>query len=153
MWNEKRVAERHLVPLPIKYRWLDNAQYASREELSQFRHTKAKDISSEGLLFLAKEPYEIGALLDLSVPAQRNTYHMKARVVHSEPDDASELFRIGVQFLNQSDLFKLKMAEQLYEIVQFQRQLSLTENRDVSCEEAAERWIRDHSDAFSEFYK
>jgi len=45
------------------------------------------------------------------------------------------------------------MAEQLLQILAFQKSLSLKESRQVSEEEAAQRWIVEHSESFAGFYQ
>ena len=74
-------------------------------------------------------------------------------MVHTSHDPNSRFFRIGVRFLNSEGLFKIKMAEQIYQIEQYQKMLSLREKREVPTEEAAERWISEHSKEFAKFYK
>lgn len=78
---------------------------------------------------------------------------MEGRVVHASRDAETGLFRTGVNFPQPDGVFKIKMAEQVYQIDQFRKILSEKEGRVVSEEEAAHRWIAQHSSDFAEFYK
>ncbi len=68
-------------------------------------------------------------------------------------DPELSLYRIGIQFPRADQVFKVKMAEQLRQIDEYQQMLSKEEGRIVSEEEAAQRWIETHSGDFAEFYK
>ena len=149
MWNEKRKVLRHLVQLPIKYCAVTPSD---KEVKVPQRLSKTKDISPEGLLFLSPQRFETGSLLNLSVPTQGTVFTVRACVAHICEDVELKLYRIGVQFLNPDGLFKIKMAEQLYQIGQYQRKLSEKQGRQVSKTEAAELWIEEHSKEFAQFY-
>ena len=144
MWREKRVNQRHVIELPIKYRVLD--------ERSEHR-AETRNFSETGLLFLTPEHFESGALLAFTLQAKDKIFTVKGRVVYSTRDEEASVFRTGVQFLHPESLFLVKMAEQLHQIDQYRRTLSRKEGHPISEEEAAERWIHDHSKEFSEFYK
>lgn len=144
MWREKRTTQRHIIELPIKYRILNNGDEHKAE---------TRNFSDSGLLFLTTEYFEQGTLLALTLQAKDKVFTVKGRVVYSIREIDGGIFRTGVQFLHPESLFLVKMAEQLHQIDQYRKTLSKKEGHQVSEEEAAERWIHDHSKEFSEFYK
>ena len=78
---------------------------------------------------------------------------MEGRVVHTSRDPESGMYRTGIYFSRLDQVFKVKMAEQVHLIHQYRSTLSQEEGRVVSEQEAAERWIEEHSHDFAKFYK
>ncbi|HEU0077282.1 MAG TPA: hypothetical protein VFQ76_06510, partial [Longimicrobiaceae bacterium] len=57
-------------------------------------------------------------------------------------------FCIGVQFLDAGDAFRARMVEQVCSIDRYRRQVREREGRELTGQEAAEEWIRDHAARF-----
>ena len=152
VWQERRSAVRHAIELPIRYRMLRQKEQAGGSHFSA-RSQKTKNISDTGLLFLSTEYFTVGTLLELSLPLKERVFTIEGRVVHASRDSDSGLFRTGINFPKADSVFKIKMAEQVYQIDQYRKSLSKQEGRVVLEEEAARRWIDQHSSDFAEFYK
>lgn len=152
VWQERRSAVRHAIELPIRYRVLSERTQIS-ENRSTVRTQKTRNISDTGLLFLATEYFEVGTSLELSLPVKESILTIDGRVIHAGRDSESGLFRTGINFPKPDSVFKIKMAEQVYQIDQYRKLLSKREGRVISEEEAAHRWIDQHSSDFAEFYK
>jgi len=152
VWQERRSAVRHAIELPIRYRVLSEQAQASGNRFPVRNH-KTKNISDTGLLFLSTEYFEVGTLLELSLPVKESILMVEGRVIHADRDSESGLFRTGINFHKSDSVFKVKMAEQVYQIDRYRKLLSKQEGRVVSEEEAARRWIDQHSSDFAEFYK
>ena len=152
IWQERRSAIRHAVELPIRYRVLSEPGPSGTNH-SPVRPLKTKNVSDSGLLFLSTECFKIGSLLELSLPVKEKILTIEGRVVHASQDQESDLFRTGIHFPKVDSVFKIKMAEQVYQIDQYRKLLSKQEGRVVLEEEAAHRWIEQHSGDFAEFYK
>lgn len=146
MWRERRSSERHVIELPIKYKVVDDSK---KKQVA----THAENICDGGILFLSSERFAAGTLLELTLPIKSQIFLMKGEVVHVSQDRGSEFYKIGIQFPKADHVFKVKMAEQLRQIYQYQQMLSKQEGRIVSEEEAAHRWIEVHSGDFAEFFK
>ena len=149
MWRERRSYERHVIELPIKYKIVDDP----KRRPAGIRTSRTKNICDGGLLFLSNESFEIGITLELSVPVKEQVFTMRGKVVRVDRDPETALYRIGIHFPHVSQVFKVKMAEQLHQIDQYQQLLSKEEGRIVPEEEAAHRWIEIHSGDFGEFYR
>lgn len=152
-WREKRAFVRHAVELPIRYRILGGEKRANGSLFLAVSSERTKDISEGGLLFLSSQVFSIGTCLELKIPIGGRVFTLEGRVVHHRRDFESQLFRTGIQFTNPDGVFKVKMAEQIYQIDEYRKTLSMQEGRSVSPEEAAQRWIEKHSERFAEFYK
>lgn len=149
MWRERRTSERHVIELPIKYKVVDD----SKKKRPVCATTHVTNICDGGVLFLCSDRFEIGTLLELTLPIQNQIFLIKGKVVHVSHDSGSEFYKIGIQFSKADHIFKVKMAEQLRQIHQYQQMLSEQEGRIVPEEEAAHRWIEVHSGDFAEFFK
>ena len=153
VWQERRSSVRHAIELPIRYRVLTASKQISGSLSQPTRLPKTKNISDSGLLFLSSEYFKVGTLLELSLPVKEKVLTIEGRVVHASQDSESGFFRTGISFSKPDSVFKVKMAEQVYQIDQYRKFLSKEEGRAVSEEEAAHRWIEEHSGDFAEFYK
>ena len=152
-WREKRTAVRHVVELPIRYRIFEDRKRSDVSLSLPFSVERTKDLSEGGLLFLSSQAFKVDTSLELKIPLGDRIFILERRVVHSNPDFESQFIRIGIQFLNSDSIFKVKMAEQIHQIDEYRRKLSTDEGRAISSEEAAQRWIEEHSQRFAEFYK
>ena len=152
IWQERRSSVRHAVELPIRYRVLTKPPQSGTDH-SPTRPQKTKNVSDSGLLFLSTQCFEVGTLLELSLPVKEKVLTIEGQVVHASEDQGSGFFRTGIHFPKSDSVFKVKMAEQVYQIDQYRKHLSKQEGRVVSEEEAAHRWIDQHSGDFAEFYK
>ena len=153
VWQERRSVVRHAIELPIRYRVLSERRQMSGTRSQLTNPQKTKNISDSGLLFLATEYFKVGTLLELSLPVKEKVLTIEGCVVHASQDSESGLFRTGIHFPKIDSVFKVKLAEQVYQIDQFRKSLSRQEGRLVSEEEAAHQWIEEHSSDFAEFYK
>ena len=149
VWRERRSSDRHVIELPIKYRVVNDI----KRRQTTFPTCRAKNICDGGLLFLSTERFSNGTLLELTFPVKDQIFTMKGTVVHVRRDAQSEFYKIGIQFPKADHVFKVKMAEQLRQIDQYQQMLSKQEGRIVPEEEAAHRWIETNSGNFAEFFK
>ena len=152
-WREKRAAIRHAVELPIKYRVLGTKSSSGGSLSLALPSERTKDISQGGLLFLSTESFKTGIHLELKIALGGRIFILEGEVVHAARDIQTKLFKTGIQFQNPEGVFKIKMAEQICQIDEYRKKLSTKEARAVSSEEAAHRWIEEHSERFAEFYK
>lgn len=152
VWHEQRSSERHVIELPVKYRILDERR-VSKRFFQNAVTCKSRNISEGGLLFLSPESFEVGTFLELSFPVKDRVFVMEGKVVHITPDTNTTMHRVGIYFPTANHLFKIKMAEQLHQIHEYQQQLSKEEGRIVSEEEAAHRWIEQHSGQFAKLFR
>ena len=143
MWKEKRTVERHIIELPIKYKALVGAKPHLAE---------TKNMSQSGLLFLTTDHFDPGVILELTLPTRDRVFTVTGKVVYSKRELETNEYRTGVQFLNPESIFIVKMAEQLHQIDQYRKRLTEQAGHPVSEQEAAERWIQDHSMEFAKFY-
>ena len=136
---EKRKFFRHPIHAPIKL------QVDKRPESLSI---KSQDISLGGLSFLWGSKLAKGDFVSLFISVKQKFFEVKGRVAYSVPDARSGQFRNGVAFADSPSAFKAKLAEEALEILKYRRTLSRELGRQVSEEEAANRWIERYAAEF-----
>jgi c-di-GMP-binding flagellar brake protein YcgR len=142
-FKEKRRFLRHLLVHPLEFRVSED---------SPPERTETVDVSEGGLLFTSKTHVAPGKLITLMLPLYDKVFKIKARVMHSKPDDSTELYRIGVAFEKYADAFKVKLIEQIYLIEEYRVLRSLQVGREISLKEASREWIERYSKRFEKLY-
>ena len=121
---------RHPSDIPIEFETIESVG-ADSEQLN--------NISEGGLSFNSSRPLHIDSILRIHFPFGSCGHDMRARVKWCK--NINEHFEIGVQFLDEDDLFRLRMVEQVCHIEHYKRKVKRLEGRDLSGKDAAMEWI------------
>ena len=140
MKNEKRKFFRHPIKVPIQLK---------RVEDDAALNARAEDLSQEGLAFFWPESIPEGTHLQLSLPVEKQLFKMKTRVMHSQRDADTDLFKIGVCFEDSVSSFRAKLAEEIIQIRQYREKMSLLRGQQFTEEEAAKVWIDRNAEDFA----
>ncbi len=138
--REKRQFFRHPVNVPIQLRM---------EKSIDSYLSESKDISLGGLSFVWPSRLSKGTLLMLSIPVKEKVFDLKVRVAYCKNYKKSNQYRAGVSFLNSPDAFKAKLAEEVLQIIEYQKSISRELGYELSEEEAARRWVSKYAEKFS----
>ncbi len=138
--EEKRKFFRHPIHAPIEL-------HVAREATA--RHFKTANLSLGGLRFLCMEKLRKGSLLDITIPVKEKSFKIKARVVYTIEDKKHGGYNVGACFYDLPSAFRGKLAEEALEILEYRKRLSRNLGREVSEEEAAERWIAENAASFT----
>lgn len=141
--RERRRYIRHLLVNPLEFKIADEAGAEESETIN---------VSEGGLLFTAKEDVAPGTNIKIQMPLYEKTFSIKGRVVHSEKDATSGLYKIGVEFSTYSDAFKVKLIEQIYLIEEYRVLRSLQIGKEMTLQEASREWIKKYSETFERLY-
>lgn len=136
--QEKRKFFRHPVHAPLRLQVEQETSLDSR----------AEDLSFGGLSFLSDRRFSKGASLEVSILVKQKLFNVKGRVVYSIEDHRSGRFRSGISFTDSPSAFKAKLAEEALQIINYRTTLSRRLGREVSEEEAAEKWINENAESF-----
>ena len=98
------------------------------------------NVSLGGLSFHSKTPFILGSHLKITISAVSPAYETIAKVRWCD-DQEDGKYEIGVELLNENDVFKTRMVEQVCHIAHYKRQVYMDEGRDLSGSEAANEWI------------
>ena len=128
---------RHTADVPLEVRTVRESRRASR---------RGVNVSFGGLAFESDDPLAHGTTLEVRIDQVKPPFEAHARVVHCEPE--GDHYCIGVQFLDAGDAFRARMVEQVCSIDRYRQQVREREGRELTGQEAAEEWIRDHAARF-----
>jgi c-di-GMP-binding flagellar brake protein YcgR len=137
--KERRKFFRHPIQVPIKLRLSPRAG----EAVSQSR-----DLSLGGLNFIWPKKLTRGTFLDITIPVKEKFFELRAKVVYSREDRKTAHYSTGVRFVDFPSAFKARLAEEVLQILEYQKAVSRRLGHDVSEEEAAAQWVREHASRF-----
>ena len=104
------------------------------------------NISFGGLAFKSLVHLAEGTIVRVKIPLVNPVFETKGRVVWCKK--AEDCFDVGIEFLEQKDIFKARMVEQVCYIEHYKREISAVEGRELTAEEAAIEWIMKYAADF-----
>lgn len=139
-----RSFNRHSSTIPIDFQL---------EQLVQAGSEHLKNIGEGGLSFHSKTHIEPGATIRVKIPLIKPVFQAIGEVIWCNREDDG--FLIGVHFIDEDDVFRARMVEQICHIEQYKNEMLAKEGRRLNSEEAAKEWIhkfamrfpRRHSDS------
>ena len=126
---------RHPSDIPIEIRKND---HPSAERLS--------NVSFGGLAIESHEFLAQDTLVNIRLPTITPDFATTGRVVWCTKRNGN--YDIGIQFLDESDLYLARMVEQICHIEHYRTKVRENEGRMLSGEEAAREWIAKHAHDF-----
>ena len=123
---------RHPSDIPIEYRADSGCSAANRDRL--------RNIGQGGLAFRSGCALPVGTAITLRISRVQPDFEVRGQVVWCRAE--SGVFEIGVAFLNPSDLFQVRMVEQICHIEQYKADVLASEGRRLNGEQAAQEWIQ-----------
>ena len=126
---------RHPTDIPIEIRLGD--QRCTREPL--------RNVSGGGLCFQHPQAAPIGSVIVVRIALTSPPFEACCRVTWCQADVGA--WQVGVEFMDQDDLFRLRMVEQICHIEQY-RTAAASQGRSLSSHEAAVEWIEQYAEAF-----
>lgn len=125
---------RHPASIPIEVR-------ACLPEASApgFGERRVHDVSQGGLSFHSVFALDPGTMVSIRIPLVRPAFETVGRVVWCDGGAAG--YRVGIEFLQVQDEFRVRMVEQVCHIESYKRKVEEVEKREISIEAAAMEWI------------
>ncbi|OUD14651.1 hypothetical protein TPSD3_07340 [Thioflexithrix psekupsensis] len=131
-WVEKRRYFRHASQIGIEVWPLDGCEL-------QRQRQQVYNVSLGGLAFRSSIAYPPGYFVGLRILLIESPFEIQAQVTWCRPRACG--FEMGVIFLDQDDIFRVRMVEQICRIEAYRaKQHEL--GRDLSSDEAAQEWIQ-----------
>jgi hypothetical protein len=128
---------RHPASIPIDFQL---------EELVTHGSDYLKNISHGGLAFHSKVPLKPGTIIRVKIPLVKPVFQAIGKVTWCKPEDGN--YEIGIAFLDENDVFRARMVEQICHIEQYKQEIWEKEGRRLSAEEAAAEWIAQYANDF-----
>ena len=105
-----------------------------------------KNVSFGGLCCKSDMFLEPGTAIKLKIPCVRPTFETQGKVVWCKKQNGH--FDVGIQFMEASDAFAVRMVEQVCHIEQYKNEIRVREGRILSGNEAALEWISKYASEF-----
>jgi hypothetical protein len=116
------------------------------EELVKGGTDYLKNVSHGGLSFYSKTYLEPGSTIHLKIPLVKPIFEALGQVTWCNQE--GNCFEVGVSFLDQDDMFRARMVEQICHIEEYKKKVFEDEGRRLTGEEAAKEWIAKHATDF-----
>lgn len=104
------------------------------------------NVSHGGLSFSASQLHTQGEIVRMRIALVSPVFEALGKVVWCHETDGHYI--VGVEFLDQVDLFRARMVEQICHIEHYKKTLLENEGRDLTSQEAALEWIGKYADGF-----
>lgn len=127
---------RHPTAVPIEIRLEDQTH----------KQESMRDVSRGGLCFCYPEAAAVGSTVVVRIMLTTPPFEACCRVSWCQADGSA--WHVDVEFLDQDDLFRVRMVEQICHIEQYRRMVRASQGRSLSSHEAALEWIERYAEAF-----
>ncbi|HJW82243.1 MAG TPA: PilZ domain-containing protein [Acidiferrobacterales bacterium] len=127
---------RHPTDIPIEIRLEDQS----------CKHEPLRNVSRGGLCFLSPEAAPVGSNVVVRIALTSPPFEAACRVTWCQAD--GNAWQVGVEFLDQDILFRLRMVEQICHIEHYRRTVQESQGRSLNSHEAAIEWIERYAEAF-----
>lgn len=107
---------------------------------------RLQNISIGGVCVETDQFMETGLIVTVKIPSVQPPFEANGRVVWCLKKNAA--FDVGIQFLNEKDLFAARMVEQVCHIEHYRNEVLRQEGRQLSSQEAAEEWVAKYAPLF-----
>jgi len=107
---------------------------------------QARNVSRGGLAFHNAEALSPGTFAALRIPCVHPPFEARVRVAWCLPGELG--FEVGVEFLDADDDLRARMVEQVCYIENYRKRIRLSEQRELSLEEAAREWVAKYAAQF-----
>ena len=110
------------------------------------RDEALRNVSGGGLSFRYREKLSVGEIVRVRIAIAMPAFEAPCRVLWCQPEETT--WQVGVEFLDQDDLFQARMIEQICHIEQYRQEVRTSQGRNLSGHEAAVEWIARYAQVF-----
>ena len=132
-----RAFVRHTSDIPIE---------VQPEDLSINTEERLNNIGAGGLSFCTSTALRKGAHVRIKISLASPVFEVRGKVVWSKK--SGETYHVGIQFVESSDSFRVRMIEQICRIEQYKKEMLQKEGRTLSGRDAALEWIGRYAESF-----
>lgn len=106
------------------------------------------DVSCGGLSFTCAVSLNAGDLVEIRIPVVNPPFEALGRVAWCRR--TADQYLVGVAFLDQDDLYRARMVEQICCIERYKKEIYEREGRELDGQQAALEWIDKYAEDFPE---
>lgn len=105
-----------------------------------------KNVSRGGLAFHSRIQLEEGIVIRVMIPLTNPVFEALGQVSWCSPEN--EEFEIGIEFIEEDDVFRARMVEQICHIEHYKQEILEKDGRKLTGEQAAAEWISKYATSF-----
>ena len=135
MNDSQRQFIRHPIDIPLEFSMGENVE-----------KMHSKDVGDGGLCFICQHHIDTGEQIHIMIPVCEPEFKAQGTVCWCKNDGAQ--FLIGVSFQQESEMFAVRMVEQVCHIEDYRSKVKSEQGIDLSSEQAAMEWISQHAADF-----
>lgn len=128
---ERRRFRRYSVHCPIEYKCENDNPIDSSITIN---------VSEGGALLCAKKPIPQESKIIIKMHLKGEVFFIRARVVYVDSVPEQGLYKIGVQFMQNSFSFIRRLYEEIEAIMLYQREYSKETGEQISLVDASKKW-------------
>lgn len=113
------------------------------------RCEQLRNVSKGGLCFASRVPLSPGEQIHLRINVADQLFEANALVTWCGTAESG--YEAGVRFLDEDDVFRMRMVEQLCYIEEYRQSVAREQGRELSSEDAAAEWIALFASEFPRF--
>jgi hypothetical protein len=132
---------RHPSDIPIEYQ-------VDKED-SRVKQERLTNVSRGGLSFFSARKLRPGTWICIRISSVQPNFEARAQVAWCRAQRAG--FLVGAAFTESSDMFRVRMIEQICHIEHYKSEVLATEGRRLDGEQAAREWIHKFAGEFPDF--
>lgn len=145
MGKQLRRFIRHPSGIPIEVRALSEPATGAAGGSGE----RIRDIGFGGLAFAGPARFQERATVEVRIPMVDPAFQTRGEVVWCRP--RGDGYETGLRFDRESDLYTLRMVEQVCHIEHYRREVARREARALTSDQAAAEWISLYANAFPDF--
>jgi hypothetical protein len=118
------------------------------ENVTLEKNESLENVSLGGVCFRADSPMQEDSVIKVKIAFVKPVFEAKGKVVWCKKEN--DYYDIGVEFLENQDIFRIRMVEQICRIESYKKEVMAKEGRTLSGTEAALEWITKYADGFQD---
>ena len=105
-----------------------------------------RNVSRGGLAFHSRVALTPGTAIQITIPLVDPVFEAIGRVSWCNSENGT--FEVGIEFIEEDDIFRARMVEQICHIEHYKKEILEREGRKLSGEQAAAEWISKFAPGF-----
>ncbi len=107
---------------------------------------RLQNISYGGLAFHSDHSYTSGSQIVIRITSVKPAFEAQAKVTWCKRE--TDGYAIGLEFVNQEDVYKARMVEQVCHIQHYRNVVLKEQGRELAHNEAAKEWVKRYAANF-----
>ena len=104
------------------------------------------NVSLGGIACKGEESFSVDSIVNIRIPYLNPEYEASGRIAWCKK--TNDIYELGIEHTGEKDKARLLMVEQISHIEHYRNEVMLSEDRELTGEEAAREWNSIHGDEY-----